>query len=77
MENASNYMSKAGEYMDKLGNLLIVWGPKLLLAIVLLVAGIIVINRLVKFMRRVMASRNPCALPHQVCRDHSQGHAYH
>ncbi len=44
--------------MDKLGNLLIVWGPKLLLAIVLLVAGIIVINRLVKFMRRVMASRN-------------------
>ena len=58
MENASNYMNKAGEYMDKLGSQIVLWGPKLLLAVVLLIVGIIVINRLMKFMRKIMAARN-------------------
>jgi small conductance mechanosensitive channel len=61
----SEYMSKAGTHLEKLGNLLIVWGPKLLLAIVLLVVGIIVINRLVRLMRRVMTARklDPTLVP--------------
>lgn len=44
--------------MDKLGSQIVLWGPKLLLAVVLLIVGIIVINRLMKFMRKIMAARN-------------------
>jgi small conductance mechanosensitive channel len=65
MENASEYVDKAGVYLDKLMELLTEWAPKLLLAIVLLVVGIIIINRLVKLMRRVMTKRDmdPTLIP--------------
>ncbi len=65
MENASEYVDTAGTYLDKLVELLIAWGPKVVLAIVLLVVGIIIINRLVKVMRRLMTKRNvdPTLIP--------------
>ena len=65
MENSSEYVDTAGTYLDKLVELLIAWGPKVVLAIVLLVVGIIIINRLVKVMRRLMTKRNvdPTLIP--------------
>ncbi len=55
MENTSEYIDKVSIFLEKLVDLLLAWAPKLLLAIVLLVVGIIVINRLVRLMRRVKA----------------------
>ncbi|MFC2116340.1 mechanosensitive ion channel family protein [Bacteroidota bacterium] len=58
MENTSEYAEKAGTYLEKAIDLLISWAPKVLLAAVLLVVGIIIINRLVKLMRRILKARN-------------------
>ena len=65
MENATEYVDKAGMYLQKLIDLLVTWGPKALLAVVLLIVGIIIINRLVKLMRKVMTARNvdPTLIP--------------
>jgi small conductance mechanosensitive channel len=65
MENASEYVDKAGSWLAKLSDLLVSWAPKVLLAIVLLVVGIIIINRLVRLMRRVMQKRetDPTLIP--------------
>ena len=58
MENATEVVDKAGTYLEKLIELLITWAPKVLLAVVLLIVGIIIINRLVRVMRRLMKKRN-------------------
>lgn len=58
MENTSEYVEKAGTYLHTLIDLLIEWAPKVLLAIVILVVGIIIINRLVRLMRRFITARN-------------------
>jgi len=58
MENATEVADKAGTYLDKLIELVVTWSPKVLLAIVLLIVGIIIINRLVRVMRRVMKKRD-------------------
>ena len=42
----------------KLADLLLVWAPKVLLAIVILVVGVIVINSFSRFLKRFMRSRN-------------------
>ncbi len=58
MENASEYVGKFETYLEKFTDALITWAPRVLLAIVLLVVGIIIINRLVRLMRRIMTARN-------------------
>jgi small conductance mechanosensitive channel len=65
MEKTTEYADKAGTYLDKLIDLLINWGPKLILAIVLLIVGIIIINRIVRLFRRVLNKRNvdPTLIP--------------
>jgi small conductance mechanosensitive channel len=65
MENATEYVDKAGTYLDKLIDLLLNWGPKLVLAIGLLVVGIIIINRLVRISRRLLKKReiDPTLIP--------------
>jgi small conductance mechanosensitive channel len=65
MENATEYVDKAGTYLDKLIDLLLNWGPKLVLAIGLLVVGIIIINRLVRIFRRLLKKReiDPTLIP--------------
>ena len=65
MENASEQVDKFASYLEKLVELLITWGPKVLLAIVLLVVGIIIINRFVRILRRLMKKRNldPMLIP--------------
>ena len=42
MEDANGMVDKAGTYLDKLIELLVTWSPKVLLAIVLLIVGIII-----------------------------------
>ena len=65
MENTSEYVDKAGQYLQNLTNLVVTWAPKLLLAVVLLVVGIIIINRLVKIIRHLMKKRDmdPTLIP--------------
>jgi small conductance mechanosensitive channel len=65
MENTTEYVDKAQVYLEKLGELIIGWAPKVLLAVVLLVVGIIIINRLVRMMKRVMKKRemDPTLIP--------------
>ncbi len=58
MGNTSEYVGEAGTYLEKLVELLMGWAPKVLLAIVLLVVGIIIINRLARLMRRIMKARD-------------------
>jgi small conductance mechanosensitive channel len=65
METATETVDKAQVWIQKLYDLLILWGPKVLLAIVLLVIGIMIINRLVRVMKRVMKKRDmdPTLIP--------------
>ena len=51
-------MEKAEFYTEKALDLLMTWGPKLVLAILLLVVGIIVINSFSRFLRKIMKKRN-------------------
>ena len=51
-------MEKLETYYSKLADLLIAWAPKVLLAIVILVAGIIIINAFTRTMRKLMLKRN-------------------
>lgn len=46
------------KYIDKIVELAIVYGPKLLLAIVVLIAGLYIINRFTKFVRKVLNRRH-------------------
>ncbi len=57
MENATEYVDKAGTYFENLIDLLVNWAPKAVLAIGLLVVGIIIINRLVRIFRRLLKKR--------------------
>lgn len=65
METATETVDKAQVWIQKLYDLLINWGPKVLLAIVLLIVGIMIINRLVRVMKRVMKKRDvdPTLIP--------------
>jgi small conductance mechanosensitive channel len=58
-------MEKVEVYTEKAIELLMSWGPKLVLSIVLLVVGIIVINAFSRFLRKVMKKRNidPTLIP--------------
>jgi small conductance mechanosensitive channel len=58
-------MEKVELYAEKAIELLMSWGPKLVLAIVLLVVGIILINSFSRFLRRVMKKRDfdPTLIP--------------
>ncbi len=56
-ETALETVDKAQVWMQKLTDMVIVWGPKVLLALILLIVGIIVINRIVRVMKRLMAKR--------------------
>ena len=64
-ETALETVDKAQVWMQKLIELLTVWGPKVLLALVLLIVGLIIIKRLVKLMRRLMEKRelDPTLIP--------------
>ncbi len=64
-ETAIETVDKAQVWIQKLIDLLSVWGPKLLLAIVLLVVGLIIINRIVRLMRRLLKNRSvePTLIP--------------
>ena len=57
MENTTEYVDKAGNYLENLIDQLVNWAPKFVLAIVLLVVGIIIINRLVRVFRRLLKKR--------------------
>lgn len=46
------------KYIDKALDLITTYGPKILLAIVVLLLGLWIINRIVKFTRRIMRKRN-------------------
>ena len=50
-------MEKVEVYTEKAIDLLMTWGPKLVLAIVILVAGIIIINSFARFLRKFMKKR--------------------
>ena len=65
MENTTEYVDKAGNYLENLIDLLVNWAPKFVLAIVLLVVGIIIINRLVRVFRRLLKKRevDPTLIP--------------
>jgi small conductance mechanosensitive channel len=58
-------MEKTEFYTDKALDLLMTWGPKLVLAIVILVAGIIIINYFSRFLRKLMKKRevDPTLVP--------------
>ena len=58
-------MEKVEVYTEKAVQLLMTWGPKLVLAIVILVVGIIIINSFSRFLRKVMKKRNvdPTLMP--------------
>ena len=58
-------MEKTEFYTDKALDLLMTWGPKLVLAIVILVAGIIIINSFSRFLRKLMKKRevDPTLVP--------------
>ncbi len=58
-------MEKVEVYTEKAIQLLMTWGPKLVLAIVILVVGIIIINSFSRFLRKVMKKRNvdPTLMP--------------
>lgn len=58
-------MEKAEFYTEKAIELLMNWGPRLVLAIVLLVVGIIIINSFSKFLRKIMKKRDvdPTLIP--------------
>ena len=58
-------MDKVEVYTAKAIELLMTWGPKLVLAIVILVVGIIIINSFSRFLRKVMKKRNvdPTLMP--------------
>lgn len=58
-------MDKVGLYTEKAIELLMSWGPKLVLAIVILVAGIIIINSFSRFLRKFMKKRDvdPTLIP--------------
>jgi len=64
-DTALETVDKAQVWMQKLIELLTVWGPKVLLALVLLVVGLIIINRLVRLMRRLLKKRDidPTLIP--------------
>jgi len=51
-------MEKVEVYSEKAIELLMTWGPKLVLAIVILVVGIIIINSFSRFLRKVMKKRD-------------------
>jgi small conductance mechanosensitive channel len=51
-------MEKVELYTDKAVDLIMSWGPKLVLAIVLLIVGIIIINAFSRFLRKVMKKRD-------------------
>lgn len=51
-------MEKVELYTAKAVDLIMSWGPKLVLAIVLLIVGIIVINAFSRFLRKVMKKRD-------------------
>jgi len=51
-------MEKVELYTEKAIELLMTWGPKLVLAIVLLVVGIIIINAFSRFLRKAMKKRD-------------------
>ena len=51
-------MEKTEFYTEKALDLLMTWGPKLVLAILLLVVGIIIINSFSRFLRKIMKKRN-------------------
>lgn len=65
MENATEQVSKVSGYLENFVHLVIVYAPKVLLALVLLIVGIIIINRLVRLMRRIMKKRemDPTLIP--------------
>lgn len=65
MENATEQVSKVSGYFENFVHLVIVYAPKVLLALVLLIVGIIIINRLVRLMRRIMKKRemDPTLIP--------------
>jgi len=65
MENATEVADKAGTYLEKGIELLMTWGPKVLLAILLLIVGLIIIKRLIKLMKRLMIKRevDPTLIP--------------
>jgi small-conductance mechanosensitive channel len=58
-------MDKVELYTEKAIELLMSWGPKLVLAIVILVAGIIIINSFSRFLRKFMKKRDvdPTLIP--------------
>ena len=58
-------MGEVEVYTEKAIQLLMTWGPKLVLAIVILVVGIIIINSFSRFLRKVMEKRNvdPTLMP--------------
>lgn len=64
-ETAVETVDKAQVWIQKLIDLLMVWGPKVLLAVVLLIVGIIIINRIVRVMKRLMNKReiDPTLIP--------------
>ena len=51
-------MEKVEVYSEKAIELLMAWGPKLILAIVILVVGIIIINSFSRFLRKIMKKRD-------------------
>jgi len=51
-------MEKVEVYTQKAIEMVMTWGPKLVLAIVLLVAGIIIINSFARFLRKFMKKRD-------------------
>ncbi len=58
-------MEKAEFYTEKAIELLMTWGPRLVLAIVILVVGIIIINSFSRFLRKFMKKRqvDPTLVP--------------
>jgi len=65
METAVDSVSNAQIWIKKLIDLVLEWGPKALLAIALLIVGIIVINRIVRIMKRILNKReiDPTLVP--------------
>ncbi len=51
-------MEKLETYFDKLVELAVVWAPKLLLAILILVVGLIIVNAFGRFLKKIMNMRN-------------------
>ncbi len=58
-------MEKVEFYSEKAIELLMTWGPKLVLAIVILVVGLIIIRSFSKFLRKIMTKRDidPTLIP--------------